>query len=170
MEFVIVLFIFTALAWALPPRLGGRQLRRAMRLGIGAGFVAAGIGHLVFPEMFFIYFPEWVPYQTALILLSGIAEIVVGLALISGRAQREVGLATALFLVLVFPANVFATLAGTELGLPGTFDDAWYAWVRLPLQAVLIWWALFSTGVLPLAGSSRTRALPLAPPHSGMAS
>jgi uncharacterized membrane protein len=69
---------------------------------------------------------------------SGAAEIVVGVALVPRRTRRPAALAAAALFVLIFPGNLQMAWDAR--------DDATVRQVatlaRLPLQVVLIWWAL----------------------------
>ena len=78
------------------------------------------------------------------VILSGIAEITLGLALIFLFKQRVlVGLATAAFFVLIFPGNISQYVNRIDaFGL--NTDQARF--VRLFFQPVLVAWALWSTG------------------------
>jgi uncharacterized membrane protein len=145
MQFLAVLVLATLAAWALPARLGGRSLRDAMRRGLGVGFLFTGVSHLAMPDSFLVYFTDWVPFVEGIVSATGLAEVIGGLALFARRFRRPVGLAMAAYLVLVFPANVYAAVAGVDETLPGLVDAAWYPWVRLPFQALFVWWALRST-------------------------
>src|SRR5687767_1331564 len=100
--------------------------RRAAQYGIGVAFVAAGVSHLVNTMPFEQHLPEWVAAPTAIVVASGVAEMVLALALIAARHSAPVvGMAAALFLVGVFPANVYVAVAGVDVeGLPG----ALYPW------------------------------------------
>jgi uncharacterized membrane protein len=84
-----------------------------------------------------------VPASSTIIVVSGIVEIVLGLALVvASRFAPVVGLAVAAFLIGVFPANVYVAVAGVDVdGLPGGF----YPWLRLPLQALFVGWAWATT-------------------------
>ncbi len=145
MQFLAVLVVATLVAWSLPARFGGRSLQDAMRRGLGLGFLFTGVSHLAMPGSFIVYFPGWVPFPEAIVYATGLLEVVGGLALFVRRYQRPVGLALAAYLVLVFPANVYAAVAGVDENLPGLVDAAWYPWARLPFQALFVWWALRST-------------------------
>ena len=120
-----------------------RSWRHAAQYGLGIAFVVAGTSHLVNTTPFEQHLPEWVPAATTIIVISGIAEIVLGFALVTARRSAPVvGLAAAVFLVAVFPANVYVAVAGVDVdGLPGGL----YPWLRLPLQAVFVVWAWAST-------------------------
>lgn len=53
-----------------------------------------------------------------------------------------VGRALALYLVAVWPANVYVAAAGVDVeGQPGGA----YPWIRVPLQVLFIAWALWSS-------------------------
>ena len=145
MQFLAVLVVASLGAWLLPIRFGGRSLQDAMRRGLGAGFLFTGVSHLAMPDSFLVYFPDWVPFGEGIVYATGLVEIGGGLALFVRRYRRPVGLALAAYLVLVFPANVYAAVAGADETLPGLVDAAWYPWARLPFQALFVWWALRST-------------------------
>lgn len=155
MQFFVVLVVATLIGWVLPARLGGRSLQDAARRALGIGFVFAGVSHLAMPASFLVYFPNWVPFPEAIVYVSSVIEIAGGLAVFVRRYQRPVGLALAAYLVLVFPANAYAAVAGVDENLPGLIDAAWYPWARLPFQALFVWWALWSTAA-PAAPAAAT--------------
>ncbi len=129
-----------------------------MRRGMAVGFLFTGVSHFAMPESFLVYFPSWVPFTELIVYASGAVEIVGGLALLFARRYRtQVGLAMAAYLVMVFPGNVYAAVAGTEENLPGLIDASWYPWVRLPFQALFVWWVLHSTATeAPAERTART--------------
>jgi uncharacterized membrane protein len=145
MQFLLVLVVATALAWAFPANVGGRSLKEAMRRAMGVAFVFAGASHLLMPESFSVYFPPATPFVDGVVIVSGVVEILAGLALLGSWRRRQLGIAVAVYLVLVFPANLYVAVSGAESALPGLIDAPWYPWVRLPFQALFIWWALYST-------------------------
>ena len=113
--------------------------RRWARLGLAAIFAASGTLHLVRPELYLPLMPDILPAHEALILASGVAELVCGAGLV--RNTRWAGPASVAVLLAIFPGNVhFALATATDPGAP-----AWLvagAWLRLPLQVPLIWAAL----------------------------
>jgi uncharacterized membrane protein len=64
------------------------------------------------------------------------------LLLLLPRTRRVGAYATALLLVAVFPANVQMALDGGYGGAGLPSDGAALAWLRLPIQVPLVWWAL----------------------------
>jgi uncharacterized membrane protein len=144
MTFLLILVLATlVVAGHARIQFGAVRWRQASQYGLGIAFVVAGVSHLVKTTPFEQHLPEWVPAATAIVVVSGIAEIVLGFALVAARRSAPVvGVAAAVFLVSVFPANVYVAVAGVDVdGLPGGF----YAWLRLPLQAVFVVWAWAST-------------------------
>ena len=121
-------------------------LRTAGRWALGLFLLAAGLLHLTAArESFQAQVPAWIPVDADLVVvLSGLVEIGLGLALITVRRHRHVvGWVVAAFFVAVFPGNVAQYAEGADaFGL--TTDRA--RLVRLFFQPVLIAWALWATG------------------------
>ncbi len=122
-----------------------RIVQAIFRILLGAGLVMAGIGHLTVARAEFLaQVPAWLRLDGDLVVvLSGIAEIVLGLALIFLVKQRVLaGLAAAAFFVLVFPGNVSQYVNGIDaFGL--NTDQARFN--RLFFQPLLVIWALWCT-------------------------
>ncbi len=111
--------------------------RRARGMG-GAFFVGAGILHFVRPRMYEQIVPPGFGDPAMVVMLSGAAEVVGGVALASSVGLRATRWWLVALLVAVFPANVYMALEPARTGgesLPG-----WLLWARLPLQPLLIWW------------------------------
>ncbi len=122
-------------------------LRTAARIGLGAALVFAGVSHLTFArDGFRAQVPNWVPLdEDTTVVLSGVAEISLGVALASGWRRRLVGRAAAAFFVAVFPGNISQWRNHADgLGL----DTDTKRLVRLPFQIPLIVASLWSTGAV----------------------
>ena len=128
-----------------------RRVKRPLLYLMGPMYVVAGALHFVVPELYVQIVPPIFPARLALVYLSGIAEIAVGVGVLLPRTRRLAAWATVAVLVAVFPANVYMATAGVVVeGLPGGGDpSALVRWGRLPLQAVLILWAAWYTRPLP---------------------
>lgn len=117
------------------------------RVALGAFMVFAGIGHLTFARTEFqAQVPEFVPLPPDVtVLLSGVVEIILGAALILLKKRRTlVGLLLAGFFVVVFPGNLAQWVHHRDaFGL--NTDEA--RLTRLFFQPILIFWALWSTGL-----------------------
>ena len=125
--------------------------QRIARIILGLMMVLPGIGHLTFQrEEFQAQVPRWLPTDPAfmdfVVVSSGIVEILFGLSLIFlVRYKVHVGIALAIFYVLIFPGNVSQYTNGIDaFGLNTDTKRL----VRLFFQPLLILWALWSTGAL----------------------
>jgi uncharacterized membrane protein len=116
------------------------------RVFLGTFLVFAGVNHLTFARVEFLaQVPPWVPLDGNLVVvLSGFVEIALGLALVLLARQRVlVGLATAVFFVLIFPGNISQYVNRIDaFGL--NTDQARF--IRLFFQPLLVIWALWATG------------------------
>lgn len=124
------------------------KLQNFIRIFLGLFMITAAIGHFTFQRTDFqAQVPNWVPLDKDLVvILSGIVEIALGLAMIFLTQYKvKVGITLAIFYVLVFPGNIAQYLNGTSaFGL----DTDQARLIRLFFQPVLIFLALWSTGAL----------------------
>ena len=122
------------------------QFKRPLLYVMGPGYVVAGILHFVVPELYVQIIPPILPAPLALVYLSGVAEIAVGIGLLLPRTRRYSAWATIALLVVIFPANVYMATSGVIVkGIGGGDPSAAARWGRLPLQGVLILWAYWYT-------------------------
>jgi uncharacterized membrane protein len=124
------------------------KLQNFLRILLGAFMVMAAIGHLTYQRSEFqAQVPDWIPLSKDLVvILSGVVELGLGLSMIFWKRERiRVGLALAIFYVLIFPGNIAQYLNHTNaFGL----DTDKARLIRLFFQPVLIVSALWSTGAL----------------------
>ena len=122
--------------------------QKVLRIILGAFMVMAAVGHLTYQRVEFqAQVPDWIPLSKDLVvILSGIVELVFGLSMLFWKKERvRVGIALAIFFLLIFPGNINQYINGIDaFGL--NTDKA--RMIRLFFQPVLILWALWSTGAL----------------------
>jgi uncharacterized membrane protein len=108
---------------------------------LAAFFTAAGMLHFLRPRMYEEIVPDSLPAHHEIVLASGAAELAGAVLVVPPRTRRIGGVWLAATLVAVFPANVNMALH------PERYDALAPAllWARLPLQGLLIWWALRAT-------------------------
>jgi uncharacterized membrane protein len=121
---------------------------------MGIFYVVAGLNHFLDPGFYAPMMPPYLPVHTALIYLSGVAEVVLGAAVLVPGLRPLAAWGIVLLLVAVFPANVHIALHDVPLGGATEGAGVWN-WVRLPVQAVLIAWAWWYTGAEPAARAAR---------------
>ena len=120
-------------------------IRKAAQVLLGAALTYAGITHLTTSRIEFqAQVPTWIPLSADFVVLaSGVIEILLGLALAELRYRKEVGIATALFFIAIFPGNISQYVNGIDaFGLDSDRARA----IRLLFQPLLVIWALWSTG------------------------
>ncbi|GCF16259.1 membrane protein [Haloarcula mannanilytica] len=128
-------------------RVGLMQLKRPLCYLMAILYVVAGTLHFVVPNLYVQIVPPVLPAPLALVYLSGIAEIAVGLGLLGPRTRTYAAWATIALLVAIFPANIYMAVSMVTVeGAPGGGDPSVLTrWARLPLQGVLILWAYWYT-------------------------
>jgi uncharacterized membrane protein len=99
-------------------------------------FIVAGSLHFLFPAPYLRIMPPVLPWPKALIAISGAAEILGGLGLLTSQWRRSAAWGLVLLLLAVFPANIYMAVA--HVRFPGWLGQPWFQWLRLPLQFVLI--------------------------------
>jgi uncharacterized membrane protein len=98
--------------------------------------VGAGTMHFFRPDFYVKIMPLYLPLHRELVYLSGILEVVLGLALLVPRFSRLAAWGIFALLIAVFPANIYV-YQHQEL-IPGS---PLLHLLRLPLQGVFILWA-----------------------------
>ncbi len=104
-------------------------------------FIVAGFNHFIDPAFYLRIVPPYLPWPQVLVVVSGIAEIVLGVGLLIPRLSRLAAWGLIGLLIAVFPANIHMA---THPDLYPTIPTA-LLWLRLPLQGLLIIWAYWYT-------------------------
>ncbi|PRQ06818.1 DoxX family protein [Enhygromyxa salina] len=116
-----------------------RQVKAVFRGLLGAVMVLVGLMHFVNPEPFIMIVPDYLPYHAALVYISGVFEILLGVALFVPQVRSLAGWGLIALFLAVLPANIWMATQGIQL--PGLEVSPAVAWARLPFQAVFIVWA-----------------------------
>jgi uncharacterized membrane protein len=144
---VLLLLVLGMVALALP---GGASRPARMRAGMALVLLFTGTDHLVNSWRYLPMMPEIVPWPRFVVLFTGLCEILGGLGLLVPRTRRLAGIMLAVFFVCVLPANINAAWQGIRI--PGLEAPDWVYWARIPLQAVVCWWALYAACVINWPG------------------
>jgi len=121
-------------------------IKRVLLWIMAAFYVVGGFNHLMNPDFYLSIMPPKLPNPEWLNVLSGLAEIVLGVFVLEPRVRVLAAWGIIALLIAVFPANVYVTL--NNIGVPGGEaggGNAVFNWVRLPFQAVFIVWAWWYT-------------------------
>lgn len=100
-------------------------------------YILAGIMHFIKPKMYMRIMPRYLPAHYLLVVVSGIAEIGLGIGAIFVQT-RTIAIYGIIAMLLVFLLVHFYMLSGEKAsaGIP-----KWILIARIPLQFVLIYWA-----------------------------
>ena len=100
-------------------------------------YIIAGINHFKNPGMYIKIIPSYLPNPKLLNILSGAAEIILGILLIVPFTTKLAAWGIIALLIAIFPANVYMFCKKKE----GFSLLKIILLIRLPLQIVLILWA-----------------------------
>lgn len=118
--------------------------KRVLLWVMAAFYVVAGANHFANPDFYLPMMPPYLPAHLGLVYLSGLAELILGVAVLVPRLQGLAAWGVILLLIAVFPANIHIALYNVPLGGAAVGAGVWN-WVRLPMQGVLIAWAWWYT-------------------------
>lgn len=122
-------------------------------------YAAAGVVHVMAPDAFLPIVPAWVPEPRMVVIVTGFCELAGAIGLVTRRWRHLAGIMLALYAVCVFPANIKHAFEG--IAVPQLPNSWWYHGPRLLAQPVIVWWALFCSGVIDWPFGRRP--VPLAP-------
>jgi len=119
-------------------------IRLALRWVLAAFYALAGGIHLIRPEPFLTITPAWVPAPDAVVLLTGLAEMLGAIGLVqpfSAPLRRAAGWGLALYALCVWPANInhFIIDMARADGGRGFAYHVPRMWAQ-PLIIWLAWW------------------------------
>ncbi len=122
------------------------KTQNIFRILLGCLLVFTGTGHLTFVRTDFLaQVPDWVPLDDDLVVvLSGVVEISLGLALIFLKRFRvTVGWIATIFFIAIFPGN-YAQYANHVDAFGLNTDNL--RLIRLFMHPLLVAWPLWSCG------------------------
>lgn len=127
-----VLSLLDRLGWVRTD--SGRRGRASLALL----FMFTSLGHFAQTAQMAEMLPAWVPSRVAIVYVTGVLEAAGAIGLLIPQFSRLAGTCLLLFLVAVFPANVYAAFARAPMG--GHEAGPMYLLARGPFQLLLMWW------------------------------
>ena len=99
-------------------------------------YTYVGVRHFIDPDFFLAIMPNYLTFHLEFVYLSGIAEVVLGLMLLSKKTRKTGAIGIIVLLMLVFPANIHLVQSELSQSLLGvTKSQSIY---RLPFQGLFI--------------------------------
>jgi len=114
---------------------------------LAAFFALMGATHFVIPRSFEAIVPPAIAARKReVVIVSGVAEIAGGLAVLNPRSRRFSRWWLLGLLLAVFPANVHMAVSPEQVkGLDLDKIPRWALWARLPLQPLAMLWVWRAT-------------------------
>lgn len=109
-------------------------------------FFVGGIFHFTATDLEATIVPPYIPWPRAAVLVSGVFELLGAAGLVLPATRRAAGIGLFLLTLAVTPAHIYMLQRPELFPVP-----LWALWLRLPVQAALLWLILWSTrpGRLP---------------------
>ena len=104
-------------------------------------YLAAGVNHFIHARTYLRMMPPRIPYPYAMVMISGIIEILLALLIMLPATRRVAAWLIIALLIAVFPANIQMAVDFYH----AQHAYLWLAIARLPVQGLLIWWAWIYT-------------------------
>lgn len=117
------------------------MIKEVSLIVMGIFYIFAGIMHFIKPKFYLRIMPPFLPYHLALVYISGIAEIALGILLFFPFFTVWAAWGIIALLVAVFPANIYQMIAKGA----GMKVSRWVLILRLPIQFLFIAWAWWHT-------------------------
>ncbi|WP_236888362.1 DoxX family protein [Desulfoluna limicola] len=121
-----------------------KKLSTILCVALGLFMIYAGVSHFLKPVFYLPFVPEFLPFREAIVILSGLLEIFLGVAVLLPRYRHLGALSIMALLVLFLPVHVADVIRDTPaIGSHGA------ALVRLPIQVLFIFWAWVASRYAP---------------------
>ncbi len=106
---------------------------------MGFLYILAGLNHFRKPKVYLRIMPRYLPAPKALVYLSGIAEVVLGIG-VCFPLTKNISIYGIIAMLIVFLLVHFYMLSSKKAGAG---IPQWLLILRLPLQFVLMYWAYY---------------------------
>lgn len=103
---------------------------------IGVLLVLAGANHFRKPKLYERIMPPYIPAKATMVMLSGIAEMILGFMILNPNTQTIAAWGIIVMLVIFIPVHIYMLQnEKTTMKLP-----KWVLVLRIPLQFALMFW------------------------------
>jgi len=117
------------------------RLKAAALVFVFVWFFVGGIAHFVLTETEMRIVPPYVPWSFAVVLVTGVFELLGAAGLLVRSTRAMAGMGLFLLTIAVTPANVYMLQHAETFKIP-----MWVLVMRLPLQLALLALIAWSTG------------------------
>jgi uncharacterized membrane protein len=102
------------------------------------------LGHVMYTKGMALMIPPFIPFKEALVYITGVAEILMGIALMIPSMRAFTGAVLIIFFLLLLPANIYAAMVHLDFQ-KATYTGVGtnYLWFRIPEQLLFIGWVYY---------------------------
>src|SRR5687767_6295198 len=143
---VVLLATFVLSVFAIRWLRKSHDLPFAARIALSVMLLFTSIGHFMYTNGMAMMLPDFIPYKTEMVYLTGIIEILAAIGLQIRRLRKLTAWLLILFFVVVLSANINAAIKHVDYqtgSLEGKGTE--YLWFRIPLQLFFILWTYMSS-------------------------
>lgn len=129
---------------SLPHIFRTRQVSTARCAGLAFVFLwffIGGIAHFTATATEARIVPPYIPWPVAAVLVSGVFELLGAVGILLPATRKAAGIGLFLLTLAVTPAHIYMLQQPDLFAVP-----IWALWLRLPIQAALLWLIIWSTG------------------------
>lgn len=126
-------------------RCGHFEFTLSGRVAMSVMLVFTAVAHFAFTKGMTMMLPDFIPYKTGTVYLTGIIEIAAAIGLFIPGLRVITAWLLIAFFILILPANIYAAVKHIDYQ-KGTPDGngLTYLWFRVPLQILFVVWAYLS--------------------------
>ena len=142
---IVLLTVFAISLLTIKFVRGNFEFALSGRIAMAAMLVFTAIAHFAFTKGMAMMLPDFIPYKTEVVYLTGIIEIAAAIGLFIPSFSVITAWLLIAFFILILPANIYAAINHIDYQ-NGTFDGNGlsYLWFRIPLQILFIVWTYLS--------------------------
>lgn len=142
---IVLLIVFAVSILAMKLIRGNYEFAKSGRIAMSIMLLFTAVAHFAFTKGMAMMLPDFIPYKTETVYLTGIIEITAAIGLFIPSLRVITAWLLIAFFILILPANIYAATKQIDYQ-KGTSDGngLMYLWFRIPLQILFIVWTYLS--------------------------
>jgi uncharacterized membrane protein len=142
---IVLLSVFAISIFTTKILRGNFELALSGRIAMSAMLLFTAVGHFAFTKGMSMMLPNFIPFKTDTVYLTGVIEIAAAIGLFIPNFRIVTAWLLIAFFILILPANIHAAINHIDYQ-KGTYDGngLTYLWFRIPLQILFIVWTYLS--------------------------
>lgn len=114
--------------------------KKASLIVMSVFYFLAGTNHIFNPGFYLPLIPPYLPAHESINLIAGIAEIGAGILILFTATRKFAAWGIIFMLIAFMPVHIFM-VQHAPMQIGSRIITPFIAWIRIPLQALLVWWA-----------------------------